>query len=243
MNKAIGIGAIFVLVAAIAGGVYYVSQNIDGFVKEQIEIVGTEAVGTQVAVQEVKLNLREGGGRLSGLTIANPEGFSADSVFQMSGIEIAIDPTSLANDVYVINSITIDGASVLAEQVGGGTNLQAIMNGMNQEAQPAADSAQSDVRLAVNDVLFTNGSMTLRSDVFGERSLTIPDFSLKQLGTPQQGLTPNELGQEIATQLIGQVRDAVQDELRSLAVDAAKEKVQEKIDEGIDKIKGLFKRD
>ena len=244
VNKAVGAGIAVVLIAAIAGAVFYVSQNIDGFVKQQIEVIGSDTVGSQVLVDDLKLNLRDGSGKMSGLSIANPEGFSVDKLFRMGSIDIAIDPASLTRDVYVIRAINVDGAAVLAEQVGGGTNLQAMMNQLNKkQAQHTTETTGQEIYLAVDNVNFTNGSVALRSDVFGERTLTIPDFTLTRLGTAEQGLTPDQLGQEIATQLIGQVRDAVEDELRSLAVEAARDKVKEKLDEGLDKLKGLFKKD
>ena len=249
LNKGIFAGvALLVIVAAIGAGIF-LSQNVDAYVEAMIERVGTESVGTRVAVQDLELKLAEGSGRISGLTVANPQGFSADSLFRMAGIDITIDPASLTRDVYVIKSINIDGAFVLAEQVGGGTNLQALRNNMEQSQgsdTATQNSPAEDVRLAVGKVAFTNGSVALRSDVFGERTLTLPNFTLTDLGTPEKGLTPTELGEQISRQLVAQVTEAVKDELSELARDAAAEKIKEKLgevtEEGMKKLKGLFSK-
>ena len=245
----VGIGvAIGVVVVALAGVVFFISQNIDGVVKDMIETIGSDVTGSKVQVAEVKLSLADGAGTINGMTVANPEGFSPTNVFALNSITVSVDSGSLTEDVYVINSINIDGASVLAEQKGTGTNIQALMKAMEGEAEAASDSSQSqgseDVLLAVQELNFTNGNLLLKSDVFGERSLTLPDFTLRDLGTAESGLTPDELGSEIGFQLTRQVSKAVMDELSGLASKAAadklKEKIGEKTAEGLKKLKGLF---
>ncbi|MBT4162480.1 MAG: hypothetical protein HOC70_02305 [Gammaproteobacteria bacterium] len=251
MNRTIVGVAVVVVIAAIAGVGIYISQSLDGVVKNAIETVGTESTGTKVVVKDVKLSLSEGAGVVSGLTVANPTGFSAEKLFVMDSILVDIDPASLVEEVYIIDTIAIDGARVLAEQVGGGTNIQALMNGMSSEASGSGegegDEEGQEVQLAVREISFTNGNLDLRSDVLGERTLTLPDFTLKDLGSAEQGLTPDELGAEIATELLGQVKDAVMDEISDLAREAAmvklKEKVGEKAAAGLDKLKGLFKKE
>jgi len=139
---------------------------------------------------------------------------------------------------------------VLAEQVGSSTNIQTLMDGMNAGSDDAGGSDAANTtgpKLAVQQIQFTNGNLNLKSDVFGERTLTLPDFTLRNLGSTEQGLTPEELGTEIATELLGQVKDAVMDNISDLARDAAKAKLKEKLGEqaekSLNKLKGLFNKD
>ena len=249
MNKMVGIGLVFVVLLGIAGAGYYLTQGLDNLVKTMIERVGSDTTKTAVNVRDVKISLTEGSGNLGGLTIANPAGFTPGSLFSMENIGIKIDSASLTRDVYVIKEITVDGASILVEQIGGGTNLQALMNGMKPgegvPAEPApATSPESSTRLAINEINFSSGSVLLKSDVFGERTLTLPDFALRDIGSAEAGLTPDQLGQAIGVQLIGEVRDAVADELKTIAREEATRKLKEKFgdatNEGINKLKGLF---
>lgn len=248
MNKSVGIGLVLIVLVGVAGAVYYLTQNLDGFVKSTIEQVGSNATNTPVRVNDVKINLTEGSARLGGLTVANPAGFSQADLFTMSNISVAIDTASLTRDVYIIKEINVDGPSILVEQQGSTTNIQTLRNNMDSGGGEPSGSEPSDTpsttRLAVNEINFTNGTVLLKSDVLGERTLPLPNIALRDIGSAEQGLTPTELGQAIAGQLIGQVRDVVSAELKTLAREEATRKLKEKLgesaSEGINKLKGLF---
>ena len=249
MNKAVVAGVVLVVIAAGIGGAIYLRQNLDGLVKDVIEQVGSEATGTAVKVGGVELSLTDGAGSITGLSIANPAGYSPNSLFAMDSIGVDIDPATLADDVIVVESIVIDGARVLAEQAGSSTNIQALMDGMSAGGDGADSgdaSGASGPKLAVQKIQFTNGNLNLKSDVFGERTLTLADFTLNNLGSADEGLTPDELGSEIAAGLLGQVKDAVKDNISDLAREAAQDKLKEKLGEqageGLNKLKGLFNK-
>ena len=77
------IGVVVVLVLAVAGAGVFLLQNLDGIVKDLIEDIGTEVVGQKVSVADVKVNLAEGSASISGLSVANPPGFSAEPASAM----------------------------------------------------------------------------------------------------------------------------------------------------------------
>jgi hypothetical protein len=248
MNKSVGFGLLLILVVGIAGAGYYLTQGLDGFVKAMIEQIGTDTTKTPVTVRDVNISLTEGSGRLGGLTVANPEGFTPGNLFTMEDIAIAIDTASLTRDVYVVKEISVDGASILFEQLGTNTNLQTLMKNMSTESSEAATSgesaATSETKLAINEVNFTNGTVLLKSDVLGERTLTLPDIALRDIGSAEQGLSPDAVGQAVAIRLTQQVRDAVSKELKEIAREEANRKLKEKLgdatSEGLNKLKGLF---
>ena len=98
MNKIIT-GFAVLLVAAVAGSGYYLIQNLDGIVKNMIEEVGNEVTNTRVQVREVKVSLSEGKATMSGLTVANPPGFSSEPLFTLDQISVTIDIASLTGPV------------------------------------------------------------------------------------------------------------------------------------------------
>lgn len=240
-NKVV-IGVVFVLVLAVAGAGVYLLQNLDGIVKGLIEEIGTETVGQKVSVADVKVNLGEGSATISGLTVANPPGYSSEPVFSLGNIKVAIDTGSITGPVYVINEISVSDVSVLAEQKGTSTNVQALLDGMPSteggEAAPAESSAGFDVLLAIGQVNFANGSMELRSDQFENQKVELKRLNLRSLGTPDNGLTPEEVGAEVANQLVDQITDAVTDAIAQYAKKEAKKAVKAKLGE---KLGDLFK--
>ncbi len=240
MTKVV-IGVVFVLILAVAGAGVYLLQNLDGIVKNLIEQIGTETVGQKVSVADVKVKLTEGSATVSGLTVANPPGFSNEPVFTLGNIKVAIDTGSVTGPVYVINEITVDGVSVLAEQKGTSTNVQALLDGMPEatasgEGSPS-EAPGSEILLAIGQVNFANGSMELRSDQFENQKVELNRLNLRNLGTPENGLTPEQVGAEVANQLVDQIKVAVQDAIAQYAKKEAEKKIREKLG---DKLGDLF---
>ena len=229
------IGVVVVLVLAVAGAGVFLLQNLDGIVKDLIEDIGTEVVGQKVSVADVKVNLAEGSASISGLSVANPPGFSAEPVFSLGNIKVAIDTGSITGPVYVINEISVSDVSVLAEQKGTSTNVQTLLDGMPQseggEASTSESASGSDVLLAINQVNFANGSMELRSDQFENQKVELSRLNLRNLGTPENGLTPEEVGAEVANQLVDQITDAVTDAIAQYAKKEAEKAVKAKLGE------------
>ena len=238
MNKSI-IAAVVVVIIAVAGAGVYLMQNLDGIVKDLIEQVGTDTVGTKVSLADVKVNLREGSATLSGLTVANPPGYSDEPVLSMGTIHVAIDTASLTEAVTVINEISVSDVRVLAEQKGTGTNVQALRDGMDAADGDGAAADQSDtgsdILLAIKQINFDQGAMELRSEQYGSRELTLQSLKLRDLGSADNGLTPEQVGVEIAGQITRQVQDAVTEALKAYVQDQAESKLKEKLGE-------LFKR-
>ena len=113
MGKVVA-GIVVVIILAVAGAGVYLMQNIDGIVKDLVEQVGTETTGTEVRVADVSINLGEGSATLSGLTVANPPGFSAEPLFSLGSIKVAIDTASLTLGA----SASVQGAPVVADTNG-----------------------------------------------------------------------------------------------------------------------------
>ena len=223
-----------ILVAAIAGVGVYLMQNLDGIVKDLIEQVGTEVMKTDVRVAEVKLDLSNGAATLNGLTIANPKGFSSEKLFSMDSITVAIDTATLAGPVYVINEISVDGLRVVAEQKGATTNVQTLLDGMSgtgDSGDIAAEQAGSteEIRIAIKAINFSNGNLKLISDMSDPRDLKLPTFKLRNLGTAENGLTPDELGASIAEQMLKQVGKAVTKAVEDAIKEAAEGSIRKKL--------------
>ncbi len=236
------VAVVVVLGLLVAVAAYYLLSNIDGFVKETIEKVGTEVTGTGVSLQSVSINLTNGSGTLSGLIIDNPPGYDSPYAFSLDQVTVAIQPSSLTKDVIVISEVTVKGANLIAEQKGTGVNLTEILDNVeaagekaNQEtppAEPAPEETPTDVRLMMQNFTFVGTQAKIITETKGEAVLTVPDVNRTNFGDTVTGLTPEQLGAEVTEAVIEEVQDAVEDYLEDLAKAAMQEKVKEKT--GID---------
>ncbi|MDG2035350.1 MAG: hypothetical protein P8J42_01895, partial [Pseudomonadales bacterium] len=91
-----------------------VANNIGGIVKEGINDHAESIVGVPVSVSDVEVSFLDGTAAISGLHVANPEGFSQPNAFELGRINVKLDMLSLIRPVVVIDRISIEGAKVFA---------------------------------------------------------------------------------------------------------------------------------
>lgn len=231
--KKIFLGIVVVLLVVAVGAGVYLMQNLDGIVKNIIEEVGTEVTNTQVRVKDVKLDLTGGEAIISGLTVANPPGFSAEPLLTLDNISVVIDTASLTGPVYVIKNISVAGVHVLAEQKGTTTNVQALMDGMPESGASgggnSTGSNQADTKLSISRIDFSEATMELRSDQIESQSIELKRLQLTNIGTPESGLTPDEVGEEITSQLMVKIKDAVTGALSKYLRKEVESKIRSKL--------------
>ena len=248
-GKIVGAGlAIIIAVAAVIS--ILVLKNLDGIIKEVIERVGSQLTQTEVTVSQVNFSLQDGRGEIHGLKISNPPGYKSPHLFSINEVAVELDPSTLTGGVIVIREVLVDGADLLAEQNGTTTNLQDLMDNINGSAAnsasaPAEESADGAVRLMLEKFAFTGTAATLSTQLWGEKSLRIPDIKLQDIGDKENGLTPQQLGNRMIASLVKQVEAAVAKELEKLAKQAAQDTLESKLGTEekakLDGLKSMFK--
>ncbi len=246
------IGLVVLVALVIAGGAYYALNNVNGFVEKIIEETGSDITKTRVDVGSVDIKVLEGKGAIYNLSIANPKGYSSSPLFAAKSIALALNIESLTKPVKVIDSISIGEISLLAEQKNvKDTNVQALLDNMQSASgakkETASSDSASDVRIAIKKITFAATVIDLQTEKLGGKKITLPAFSLRNIGDAKTGVTPEEAGEQITQQLMAKVKAAVKKELSALLKDEvktkAKEKIKEKLKENLstDKLKSLFK--
>ncbi|MDP2128995.1 MAG: hypothetical protein Q8K97_16630 [Pseudohongiella sp.] len=193
---------VLVMLAVVVGGMFYLLNNLDGLVKRAIEVSGTNALGTDVRVSSVSVDLANGSATLSGFSVANPPGFSDEDMVRFDELYLAFDLTSLNTDIIRINSIRTVNPYVLYEMQGTRSNLDVVRERF--PAQPAPTQSTGGAAqpvIAINEVNITGIQGTLQSDLLPNPvSVNLGDISIP----PVQG-TPEQLAQQIARPLLTQL--------------------------------------
>jgi hypothetical protein len=192
---------LLVLALLIGAGMYYVVSNLDAIVKRGIESAGTNALGTDVRVDAVAIDLSAGTATLSGLSIANPEGFSNQDMVRFDELSMAIDLGSLRSDIIRITSIRSVNPYVLYELQGTQANIDVVRARFpTQASEPAAQPGPQPV-IGVDAVTISGIQGMLQSDLLQNSiAVNLGDVNLP----PVQG-TPPELAQQIARPLLTQL--------------------------------------
>ena len=247
---------IAVILLAIA--MFVVAKNLDGIVHSTVEKVGSDTLKTQVTLKDVHVSLLDGRIELQGLRIHNPKGFSDNSLFKLDDIVVAVVPASLFGPLIDVTEITIDGGKVLAEQNAQGINLKTLLNNLDSGSAQGEDASKNSekgtdaaMRIRVDAFAFTQSSMDLVSEQFGERTVKAPSIHLTNVGG-KQGVPPEALAKAFMQPIIAQMSDAAQNALKDYAKqegkkqikkeqDKLKKKLDKKLGEGAaEKLKGVF---
>lgn len=205
---------IAVIVLGAAGGVYYLLTNLDSIVKAAIEKYGSAATQTAVRVDSVDIRLTEGTAAVSGLTVANPEGFAAPHAFTLGDISVTIDLDSLGRQPVVIDDISVGAPAVFYEMNSDNKDnintLKRNLAGSEEKAARPDESAGGGPRLLIERIALED--IALHAEVVPlERSydVELPALEMSRLGAPD-GATPPELARQVMDELLGRVRNEIE---------------------------------
>ena len=243
--KKIALGIVVILAVALAVWKGLIpGLDINGLIKEQIEYHGSHTTGTQVALQQVQVDLLKGKGQLNGLTIANPAGYKTANAFAMQTIALDLGTESL--DPIVIEELVIAAPTLTfeANQTGGG-NLMDIMDNIEKALpapaakQPEQQTANQDIpKIAIKKIIIQDVALTLDLTALTLESYqeVLPSVTVENVGTPN-GLPANEIGIAVAKKVFKALVDEVKQKQKQKLKDKAKDKLKDKVK---DKLKGLL---
>jgi hypothetical protein len=204
-----------VLLVAV-GAAIYVMTNLDSIVKAAIEKYGSEATKTSVRVSSVKIQLREGSGEISGLTVANPRGFSSPHIFSLGKIRLKIDIHSITSSPIVIDELHISAPQVVYEMNQGlDSNVSALKKNIQTSTTSSAASGKKkseskEIRLAIRKLVIDSGNIEALAAALKDKpqSLTLKHFEMTNVGG-RDGAPPARIAEEILTTLAKEVGEAV----------------------------------
>jgi hypothetical protein len=205
-----------VLVVAILGLVA-LGAFLNNIVKHGLEVAGPKLMGVELRVQDVKLSLLSGSGRVQELVVGNPKGFVSPSAIKVGSASFALSPSSLLSEKIIIKSIRVEAPEVTVEAGLNGVNLEKILASLRASAgvgtTPApgtqAKPASSGKRLQVDEFIITGAKIHgIVTGLGQEREAQLADIRLKDLGTNSAGITGAELAIKALEVLIPAARQA-----------------------------------
>ena len=199
------------LLLVLAGVVVYVIGNAGSIIKEVIESTGPDYLGTTVSVGNIELSLTEGLCEISGVEIGNPEGFDGDYAMRLDKISVVLDIDSLQNEVPIMQSVSIEGASLHTIIKGtSDTNFKKIMENVDAALGPQAPEPETEeFKMIINKLDFVDADVSVSSTLLGDTALTIPDIHLTDIGRKSNGATAGEVVQQVLGPISKSVLNAV----------------------------------
>ncbi|MFQ5581300.1 MAG: hypothetical protein ACE5F3_01570 [Mariprofundaceae bacterium] len=209
----IGVAGLLVIVV---GALVFVWSSLDGLVKDAIETYGSEATKTQVRVADVKIALESGAGKVSGLRVGNPSGFSDPDIFSLGMISTKIDTSTVTQNPVVIDEIIIKSPAVFYEINKSGTsNVDVLKKNLGQtggrDSSAARASGSEEMKMIIRKLVVENGKATVRIAALGgkEQTVTLPRIKLTDVGKKSGGATAAEVAQILGKHLVKNVKGSV----------------------------------
>ena len=244
MKKALIV--LVVLAVVVAGGVYWAYNSLDVIVKMALEHYGPDVTGVPVKVGEVKLSMRDGRGRLKGVEIGNPPGFSSPRAARLGEISVALDPATIRAPVVRVHEIVIDAPLITYERGKGATNLDVIQKNIEgyvkrseaasaggKESTPSGKAVQH--KFVIERLAIRGAKVTMTNPALKGQGITfdLPDIEMRDIGKRRDGVTASEAANVVANALLSRIGQKVLtsiDLLRKGGVEGA-----------VDAVKGLFR--
>lgn len=206
-----------ILVLLIVGGSVYFYMNMNEFVRGMAEQVASNALGVDVTIGEVDIQLNEMKVVTRDIAIANPQGYTKPYAVNISGVTVALEDFS--EELLTFAMIGVDGTKVNLEVKPKGTNLGDIKKKLEARSKtvegqkPTADQVadveknKADIKVVVKNFALTGAELTpsvtlLKSDL---GVVTVPDIYLQGIGEKENGILAREAVAQIMNSVLQEV--------------------------------------
>lgn len=187
-----GVGGVLVL-ALVA---YLVLQFFLGsMVKAGVNKFGPAITQTNVAMEGANLSPLTGAGTLTGIAVANPQGWSNNNAFYLGKVHVDMEPFSVFDDHIVINEIVIDQPEFRYETKLVSSNIRDLLNniesalGSEKGNEPKTEKGKP-LKLEVKRFVLRNGRVSVGVPGAASITMPMPPIELTNIGTEEGGVTP-----------------------------------------------------
>ncbi len=203
----IGVGALVVVAALVLA----VVLSIDFTAARVISSEGTSVLGAKTSVGGAHIALLGGTSSVSGLRVAQPEGFGEGDMLSLDRTAVTVRLPALIGERIEIDEVELTGLAVAVVSKDGTINLQKVadnvqksMSGTEAEPAPAEEKPGKEVlirKLVVRDidVTATGMGMTITGNPV---KIRIPDITLENVSSAS---AQDSITSEITSQVLQSV--------------------------------------
>ncbi len=192
---------VLVLLVIVAAAGTYIA--IDAIARSVIDSQGSAVLGVSTKVDAVRLAVFSDGTSMSGLTIANPEGFKRPNFIEVGDASIEANVGTLLSSDIEIPSVHISGLTVDLEQINDRMNASEIVSNVRKNtASPddTDDPVSFNVKTLVIEDIRLTASGSIVNIAGGHLDTKIPRLELHNLGTRTDG---DQLSHQLISMMLG----------------------------------------
>src|SRR4051812_16768522 len=110
--KKIVVRLLIALVVLILLAALSVHLFLDKAVQRTAESTGQRLTKVEVGLKFVHISLLSGSGKIKGLSVANPPGFSSSKAIEVGTASLALKPGSVLSSKVLVHSINVEGPEI-----------------------------------------------------------------------------------------------------------------------------------
>jgi len=219
--KTLIVVGVALIVAVLMAGLFFLGP----VVRTAVNTVGPSLLGVPVEIGTMSVRPLSGRVTLGGVRVGNPEGFRSPSLFELDGLRVRVQPTSVLGDTILVEEILVSGLRITYETTGRRSNLGALLEGLQSKQPPSPDnvgpkdSTAPAKKVVIRRIVLDDMRVKVAATLAGGRGLTLPlgRMELTDIGTRHQAVTATAA----ATQVIRAIATGVATALAGSAADLA----------------------
>jgi hypothetical protein len=181
-------------------------------IRSRVNADGPRLTQSSVTLTAAQFSPLNGCGKLVGLAVGNPKGWSNPEALKLKSISIDVVPSTLLSDHIVINEIVIDDPELVYENRIIASNLGDLIKNIGQAtARPAGDPSGRHVTYEIKKLRLERGRVKLG---VGPTAVTLdlPAIEFNNLGSGK-GVSTEELSLLVMRMIVSDVVKGVPAEL------------------------------
>lgn len=180
---------------------------LDMMIRKGIETAGSRSLRVETELNRAHLSIIKSRLTLSGLRIANREGFKTESLFSVEHASIAVRPTALLEDEITIEDIMLKEPIVTIEQSAEGSNLSELLEKLDALAAKETRSGEEKAKTYRIKKLRIIGAKARFSSYLTAKvpvTIPLPDIEMNDISSNDgSGLVLAHVVKEVLVRVLG----------------------------------------
>jgi hypothetical protein len=228
-------GKFWTWLLGVAGAATALLVSLNPIIEAGVNKFGPEVTGTHVFLKEADVSLFSGEGVLREFVLGNPKGYTAPHAARVGSLSVALDKSTLTDDVIVIKKIAIASPDIIYELGQKSNNFDDIIKNVEQlgaaqekaEAKKQKEAAKSGKdegptkKVIIDELVITNGKAAIRMPALKlDFQADLPEIRLKDIGREkgQSGVTMAQATRRVLKSISSQLGSASKDALKKARV-------------------------
>jgi hypothetical protein len=184
--------------------------------KAGLEAFVPQVTQTTLAMDSLKVSPLTGSGTVDNFVLGNPEGYSSEYSIAIGSAHIEVAPFSILGDRILIEKVHVYAPKFNYETKILSSNIKEILKNIKAASGREPDSeiksepepvTESSLKVEIRELIIDEGQVSM-SMAGATVPLPMPKIVLRDIGTDEGGISPDEMAFEVMSVVLQQVLEA-----------------------------------